>query len=323
MAQRMDAQVLMVLTFDHLPKDATLLAGGKGASLARMAGAGLPVPPGFVVTSSAFAAFLEAGDGAARITTLMQGLDVHDAAALEAAGQGLRDLILSQPLPPVVDAAVRSAYARLGERRRVAVRSSAVAEDSETASFAGQQETFLNVRGADEVLQCLRECWASFFAPRALFYRAEKGALSDTRMAVVVQEMVVADKSGVMFTVDPVSNDAGRLVIEAVFGLGEGIVSGMITPHHYVVGRSDGALLAEFAPVQPLAIMCDSEGDGTQEVSLDAIQAGSRVLSDEELGELRTMGLRLEACFGRPQDVEWCIRSGELLLLQSRPITTR
>lgn len=313
----------MVLSFGQLPREATPLAGGKGASLARMAGAGLPVPPGFVVCSGAFDAFLESGGGAERVQALMHGLDVRASAALTAAGDALHDLILSQPLPADLGATIQRAYEGLGDRRRVAVRSSAVAEDSATASFAGQQETFLNVQGAADVLRRVRECWASFFAPRALFYRAQKGALSDTRMAVVVQEMVAADKSGVMFTVDPVTRDAGRFVIEAVFGLGEGLVSGTITPHHYVLGRHDGVLLDEFAPTQLLAIMCDPVGGGTQEVSLDEAQGGGRVLHDRELDELLTMGLRLEACFGMPQDVEWCFRSGELFVLQSRPITTR
>ena len=150
------------------------------------------------------------------------------------------------------------------------------------------------------MLDRVRECWASFFSPRALFYRAQKAVLADTRMAVVVQEMVQADKSGVMFTVDPIRNRRTCMVIEGAPGLGEAIVSGEVTPDHYVVSRDDGSVLESFIP--------DEER--------------SRVLSDQELDGLRTLGLRLEAFFGSPQDVEWCSRAGELLLLQSRPITT-
>jgi pyruvate,water dikinase len=181
------------------------------------------------------------------------------------------------------------------------VRSSAVSEDGGTASYAGQQETYLNVRGAEAVVHHVRQCWGSFFSPRALFYRAQKGALSDTSMAVVVQEMVAADKSGVMFTADPVQRRRDHLVIEAVAGPGESMVSGEVTPDHYVVDRGDGWLVREFHP--------RTEADG-------------RLLSSDELGRLREMGLRLEAFFGGPQDVEWCIRGGKLWLLQSRPITT-
>jgi phosphoenolpyruvate synthase/pyruvate phosphate dikinase len=313
----------MVLPFDELPAEATPVAGGKGASLARMTAAGLPVPSGFVVCAGAFDAFLAAGGGADQVRALMHGLDVHDSPALNAAGDALRELIVSRPVPPGLDAAIRRACSGLGDGRQVAVRSSAVAEDSDTASFAGQQETFLNVQGADAVLHRIRECWASFFAPRALFYRAQKGVLSDTRMAVVVQEMIAADKSGVMFTIDPVTGDSGRLVIEAVFGLGESIVSGMTTPHHYALSRHDGAVLEEFTPPQSLAIVCNPAGGGTREVELDETQGGGPVLDAAALDELRTVGLRLEACFGGPQDVEWCFRNGQLFLLQSRPITTR
>ena len=173
-------------------------------------------------------------------------------------------------------------------------------EDGLTASFAGQQESYLNVRGGDAVLDRVRECWASFFSPRALFYRAQKAVLADTRMAVVVQEMVQADKSGVMFTVDPIRNRRDCMVIEGAPGLGEAIVSGEITPDHYVVSREEGVIVEVFIPD-------DERG---------------RVLSEHELDGLRRLGLRLEAFFGSPQDVEWCIRGGELLLLQSRPITT-
>jgi pyruvate,water dikinase len=204
----------------------------------------------------------------------------------------------------------------------VAVRSSAVCEDGDTASFAGQQETFLNVCGSDAVTHSVRECWASFFSPRALFYRAKNGSLADTRMAVVVQEMACAEKSGVLFTVDPVSKRRDRIVIEAVFGLGEGIVSGMITPDHYVVDRESSRLVDEWIAVQTTAVMSDPENGGTREIELDREQGSARVLGVTELEGLHHMGLRLEQFFGKPQDVEWCIRGGELLMLQSRPITT-
>lgn len=289
-----------VVAFGDLPPDAAEIAGGKGASLSRMAAAGLPVPPGFVVAASAFRDFLESCDGATLIASVTKDLDIDDGSAVEHAAERIRSLIASTPLPPPLAQSIVTAHARLAHGGLVAVRSSAVSEDGLTASFAGQQESYLNVRGADAVLDRVRECWASFFSPRALFYRAQRAVLTDTRMAVVVQEMVQADKSGVMFTVDPIRNRRECMVIEGAPGLGEAIVSGEITPDHYVVSRDDGVMVETF-------LADDQRG---------------RVLSDDELEGLRTLGLQVEAFFGAPQDVEWCIRRRELLLLQSRPITT-
>jgi pyruvate,water dikinase len=312
----------VVAWFGSLPTDAAPIAGGKGGSLSRMSEAGLPVPPGFIVCASAFGTFLSCYGGAEILRSLTRGLDVQDHGALEAASARMRELVVSNPLPAELSARIGTAYEQLGVDVPVAVRSSAVSEDGETASFAGQQETFLNTRGIDAVLDCLKQCWASFFAPRALFYRSQKGALDDTGMAVVVQEMVRADKSGVMFTMDPVQRLRDRMVIEAAFGLGEGIVSGAVTPDHYVVGRDDGALLREVISCQEMAVVYDGDNGGTRQARLSTEEGSARVLSGAELSGLRELGLRVETFFGAPQDVEWCMRGGELLLLQSRPITT-
>jgi pyruvate,water dikinase len=220
-----------------------------------------------------------------------------------------------------IDDAIVAAYEELGADVAVAVRSSAVCEDGETASFAGQQDTFLNVRGAAEVVRRVAECRASVFAPRAVFYRSQKGDPADTRMAVVVQEMIRAHKSGVMFTADPVRKTLAHIVIEAVFGLGEGIVSGLITPDQYVINRSDGSLVREFVAPQLTAIVYDEEG-GTKEIDLAEEQGAARVLTWRELNCLIALGLRAEQLFGAPQDIEWCIRNNEIFLLQSRPITS-
>ena len=233
----------MVLPFASLPEDATPIAGGKGASLGRMSAAGFPVPPGFVVCAPAFRDFLDAHNTLDVVSRLTSGLDVNDGRALEDASRQLRPRDSRESASGAPPERHRAILHGLGSDGPLAVRSSAVCEDGETASFAGQQETFLNVRGPDSVTRYVRECWASFFAPRALFYRAKKGALAETRMAVVVQEMVCAEKSGVMFTMDPVEKRRDRIVIEAVFGLGEGIVSGLITPDHYAVDRRDGRLV--------------------------------------------------------------------------------
>ena len=289
-----------VIHFRDLPPESRAIAGGKGASLSRMAAAGLPVPPGFVIAAGAFQAFLESCGGDELVASVTTALDIDDAKAVEQAADNIRGLIVSTPLPASLAQAIRTAHGELARGDVVAVRSSAVSEDGSTVSFAGQQETYLNVRGIEEILQRVQQCWASFFSPRALFYRWQKAVPGDTRMAVVVQEMIQADKSGVMFTVDPVRNRCECMVIEGAYGLGEAIVSGEITPDHYVVLRDDGAIVEAFIPDE---------------------QRG-RVLADHELIQLRDLGVRLEVFFASPQDIEWCIRGDELLLLQSRPITT-
>jgi pyruvate,water dikinase len=199
------------------------------------------------------------------------------------------------------------------------VRSSACAEDSEAASFAGQQETFLNVRGREEVLERIKDCWASFFSERALFYRSRKGSLSDLGMAVVVQRQLAPDRSGVMFTIDPVRRRRDQMMIEAVWGLGEAVVSGSATPDHYVVSR-DGVVKKAQVSVQETAVRADASG-GVREYALTAEEGGARVLSDADLAELAGIGRQLETHFGHPLDVEWAYEGGTLYLLQSRPVT--
>ncbi len=282
-----------IVSFPELPAEATGVAGGKGASLARMAAAGLPVPRGFVVCTGAFQAFLDRHGGAELVLKLTAGLDVHDPSALAAAGAQLAAFITDTALPADLREALVQAYEDLGRQVAVAVRSSAVSEDGDAASFAGQQDTFLNVRGEEAVARQVQACWASFFAPRAMFYRAQKGALSDTRMAVVVQEMVRADKSGVMFTVDPIRKRRDRMVVEAVFGLGEGIVSGELTPDHYVLDRDSGAVIEQHI-VGP-AVCCDVRSAGRGHAACRAVgSAGSGPGS-------RRRGARARAIDGAPR----------------------
>lgn len=257
------------------------LSGGKGASLARMSAEGLPVPPGFVVPSY----------------VLEESLDTERMLELAAAqsAEGLQELV-ARCKPPTDE--ITDAYENLAgaSDAKVAVRSSAIAEDSEAASYAGQQETFLFVEGAEEVCRRVVDCWASFFSERALFYRSEKGSLEDLRMAVVVQKMVDPEKSGVLFTVDPVRCRRDRMVVEATRGVGEQVVSGEVTPDHYSLDR---------------------KGKLKRQKIVD-----ERVLTDEELSKLGELGRRLEDRHGVAQDIEWAIVGEEIFLLQSRPVTT-
>jgi pyruvate, water dikinase len=254
------------------------LSGGKGASIATMLQEGLAVPPGFVVTSAAFR------DGVDNdlLKALCRGGDMAGARQIVAAAN-----------PPA--ASVAEHYAAL--KGPVAVRSSACAEDSDAASYAGQQETHLNVNGLDALLKKIVECWLSFFADRALFYRAEKGCLEDTAMAVIVQQMIESRKSGVLFTVDPVHGRKDRMVVEAAFGLGENVVDGRHTPDHYSLDRKGTIKRSHLV--------------------------GQQVLDESELKRLVELGRRLEEIYKCPLDIEWAFDgAGALFLLQSRPITT-
>jgi pyruvate,water dikinase len=281
-------------------------AGGKGASLARMASLELPVPPGFVVAADALATAV--GERAEELASLSAG-DADRA----------QRIVAETEIEEELRGKIVTAYRELGDDPPVAVRSSASAEDSQEASFAGQQETYLHVRGADAVLERIRDCWGSFFSERALFYRAQKGSLDDLGMAVVVQRMVNADVAGVLFTVDPVRRRRDRMVVEAVFGLGEACVSGQVTPDNYVLAR-DGTLKRRRLSVQPLVIESGPDG-GTVERELDPEDGGAATLEEHQLRELARLGDDLHARLGGPQDIEWALEGGELYVLQARPVT--
>jgi pyruvate,water dikinase len=284
-------------------------AGGKGSSLARMAALGLPVPPGFVIPANALADALP--DGGAELRSLAERQDAEAAQAV----------IRTVELDPALREAVLSSYASLGTGEvPVAVRSSGTAEDSEAASFAGQQETFLHVRGGDQVRARIRDCWASFFSERALFYRSKKGSLGDLGMAVVVQRMVAADIAGVLFTCDPVRKRRDRMVVEAVIGLGEAAVSGAVTPDHYVIKR-DGSVRKAHVHAQPYAIVADA-GGGVVERPLRPEEGGVRKAGDDLLAALARLGDELEQRVGVPQDIEWAVQDEKLYVLQARPVTT-
>ena len=289
----------MLLPFDDSKCLEVSKAGGKGASLARMSSLGLPVPDGFVIPADVLAAVVD-------VEALRAALPDHDKA----------QAIVAKAEPP---AEIAEAYAKLGDDPPVAVRSSACAEDSETASYAGQQETYLYVRGADQVLDRVRDCWASFFSERAIFYRQQKGSLDDLGMAVVVQRMVRSDVAGVLFTCDPVRGRRDRMVVEAVLGLGEAAVSGQVTPDHYILKR-DGTVRKAQVSEQPFAVV-PVEAGGTEERELGA-EGAEQKLGEEQLRELARLGDDLEQRLGGPQDIEWAVEDGEIYVLQARPVTT-
>jgi len=292
--------------------------GGKAASLGELTGAGLPVPSAFVVTTGTYRSFIEK-TGIENALFDAVDVDTDDSRALAAAAERAQELLLDTEIPAEVREDVLAAYDELGDGP-VAVRSSATAEDLPDASFAGQQDTYLNVARAD-LLDRIRECWASLFTQRAIYYRTEQGFDHDAvDIAVAVQEMVDAEKSGVLFTSHP-STGAPTAIVEAAWGLGEAVVSGTVSPDNYVVDRETGELAD--VTVARKRVMCVRGEDGrTVERSVPDEKRDRQVLDETELSRLVELGERVEAHYGCPQDVEWAMRDDELYLLQSRPITT-
>ncbi len=294
--------------------------GGKAASLGEMTAAGLPVPPAFVVTADTYRRYLQAADLEAALSDVLD-VDADDASDLADASETAQELLLQTPLPDDVRQEILEAYDRIGENVPVAVRSSATAEDLPDASFAGQQETFLNVT-QDRLLERVRQCWASLFTQRAIYYRQQQGfEHADVDIAVVVQEMVDAEKSGVMFTSHP-STGAEVVTIEAAWGLGEAVVSGAVTPDNYVIDRTTGDISDMSIAEKKVMHVRDEETGETVERAVPETQRTERVLGDAELADLSDLGVEIEEYYGEPQDVEWAIADGSIHLLQSRPITT-
>ncbi|MDL5361734.1 phosphoenolpyruvate synthase [Halalkalicoccus sp. NIPERK01] len=294
--------------------------GGKGASLGELTGAGLPVPPAFIVTAGTYREFIENAGIADEIHEAVD-VDVEDSKALAGAQERANELILETPFPDELREEILAAYAEFEDDPFVAVRSSATAEDLPDASFAGQQETFLNVTGED-LLERVKECWASLFTQRAIYYRKQQGFDSEeVNIAVVVQRMVDAEKSGVMFTSHPSTGDP-RIILEAAWGLGEAVVSGSVSPDNYVVDRESGEIEEETIATKKLQCVRDEETGETVEEEVPEGKREARVLEDAEIAELIELGERVEDHYGTPQDVEWAIVEGEVFMLQSRPITT-
>lgn len=313
--------------FDELTRGDTSVAGGKGANLGEMTHAGLPVPPGFVVTAAAYRDFITQAGLREPIAAQVDGLEVDDRTALETTASSIQAAIRGASLPPAVDAALREAYVELSRRTAranelVAVRSSATLEDTEKASFAGMNRTFLNVSGPEALAKEVKEVWASLYSPRVIFYRRRLGLNDEPEIAVIVQKMANSAKSGVAFSIDPATGREDTIVIEAAFGLGEVVVGGQVEPDHYEVSKSDLGLRTERLGRKDFMLTRGPGGD-TVRVDLPPAQAAGRVLTDAELRSVAELVRRDAAHYGSPQDVEWAIEDGQTYLVQSRPVTTR
>ena len=316
-----------VRPFERLSRADVDYAGGKGANLGELTAAGFPVPGGFVVGAPAYAAFCDGNGLRRRIEERLAAIDVDDTEQLERAAAEVRELVEAEPLPAELAAAIGDAYDGLARaagdpETPVAVRSSATAEDTESASFAGMNETLLNVRGREAVLDAVRRCWSSLFGARTIYYRAKRGfGQADMDIAVVVQRQISSARSGVMFTIDPASGATDRLIVEGAFGLGESVVSGSVSPDRYVVGKDKLAILRREVRRKELTIEPNRDG-GTTTRELGEHEAERPVLSDEEVQRVADLGVRIEAHYGAPQDTEWAVDpKGAIWMLQSRPVT--
>jgi pyruvate,water dikinase len=316
-----------ILALHELGKEDVALAGGKGANLGELIRIGVPVPAGFVVTADAYRHYLDRTGLGRLVVAALKDLDPADHAAVDEASGKIEGLFQATPLPAETARSIREAYDGLGRPSvPVAVRSSATAEDLPEASFAGQQLTLLNIRGADSVIDAVRRCWASLYKPQAISYRAQRGfGNDDLAIAVPVQRMVDPESAGIMFTVNPVSGSVEQVVIEAVWGLGEAAVSGMVTPDTYLVDKRTWQEVERSVVPQDREIVSETGGrglDGTGWRDVPPTRRPAPKLSQERSAALARLGARIEDGFGCPQDVEWAVEGQTLFVLQARPVTT-
>jgi pyruvate,water dikinase len=302
-----------------------LAVGGKGGSLGELTRAGIAVPPGFVVRTAAFERFLEALEKEEPIRARIEALRDHDLTEITSLSKLLRERMEAEPLPVELQSEILTAHAELCRESPdwpLAVRSSATTEDAEDASFAGLQDTYLWVMGAQATLKYVRSCWASLYSIPSIAYRRKHGMPEGgVAMAVVVQQMVNARTAGVMFTRSPLTGDRSVITIEATWGLGSAVVSGEVTPDRFVIAKITGEISVRDISDKHVQHLPAVHG-GVEEVETPEKLRRIPCISDEELGELKEIGRKVERHYGRPQDIEWAIdRKGDIFLLQSRPET--
>ncbi|NCS32632.1 phosphoenolpyruvate synthase [bacterium] len=321
--------------FKDVGKDDVGSVGGKGANLGEMTQQGFPVPNGFIVTAQTYFTFIKNSGLEKKIRAVLDDLDVNDSKALEKVGKTVRTIILSATPEPEIKNSIITAYKKLsgGKPALVAIRSSATAEDLPEASFAGQQESYMNIYGEDNVVKTIQMAWSSLFEDRAIFYRAQQGFdHMKVGIAVPVQIMVASESSGVMFTADPISNDTNVISIEGAYGYGDAVVSGSITPDQYRVDKKTMSItdkqvveqtqMLAKADNKPKDAKAFREGSELFWVPVSKAHHNQQKITDENILDLAKTGVELEQHYGRPQDVEWAVSAGTVYITQTRPITT-
>jgi pyruvate,water dikinase len=307
--------------FEEIGLADVALVGGKGANLGELMAAGLPVPPGFVVTADAYLEAVSRSGARARLARLLSGLNANDHSSLAETQKAAHKEILATPIPAGIAEAIEAAYRRLRDDIAVAVRSSGTTEDAGDSSFAGMNASFTNVIGLPNVLARVKDCWASLYGERVLAYRAEQHLAEEPAIAVIIQKMIFSEVSGVMFSADPTTGDLDRMIIESVFGQGEAIVSGRVEPDTYILDKVGPRLLSVRQGKQKFKIVRGPDGADLEQ-PLDDGEIDRRTLSQAEVVAIAELGLRAERHYGKPQDLEWARAAGVTYLVQSRPITT-
>ena len=313
-----------IVWFKDVDREDVAIVGGKGANLGEMSHLDVPVPPGFIVTAQAYYYFTEINKIRYKIKELLYNLDVDNPVRLQQASEQIKNLIVHSSIPKEISKEIINAYLKLSgvfKEALVAVRSSATAEDLPDASFAGQQETFLNIQGEANVILAVRKSWASLFEARAIFYRVENHYDHfKVGVAVPVQKMVQSDTSGVMFTINPVTNNKKTIVIEAIYGLGELIVQGKVTPDHYEINKETLAIEKKEIALQLIRLV--KSGRLNKETSILKDKQTLQKLTDDQIKELAQIGRKLEKHYFFPQDIEWAIEKNKVYIVQTRPVTT-
>src|SRR3989344_1616119 len=323
-----------VAWFKDLHKDSIPVAGGKGANLGEIFNVGLPVPPGFAVTAQTYKEYLERTNIQPKIADLLKDLDVEDTDSLQRIATKIQELIISTPIPEDITEEIKDNYELLGADTKeahdliqgkdvfVAVRSSATAEDLPSLSFAGQQATYLNVKGKENVVSAVLACWASLFTARAIYYR-EKNKFPHLKVLIsaIVQKMVNSSHSGVMFTVNPSTNNPDEIVIEAVYGLGEMIVSGEVNPDLYIIDKNTKSIKKIEVKKQELGLFRNEQGKNERQ-KIPKDEQTRQVIDEKQIKELARLGKKLEDHYGKPQDIEWAIEKGQIFIVQTRAVTT-
>ncbi len=313
------APAMFTKKFQELGRRDANIAGGKGASLGEMTRAGIPVPPGYVILADAFDRFLHEAELKTEIEAELNKVNYDNVASVERASETLHDLIHDARFPKDLEEEILSAFDELGSEF-VAVRSSATAEDSSTASWAGELESYLNTT-REVFLGNVKKCWASLFTPRAIVYRNEKGMRNThVSVAVVVQKMVQSEVSGISFTVHPVTRDHNQMIVEACWGLGEMIVGGMVTPDSYIIDKLAKSIIEKYQSDQDEMLVRGPSGNVKKAVPNE--KHGQHKLSNEQILEIAAICQRIESHYGFPSDIEWGMEAGTFYIVQSRPITT-
>lgn len=298
------------------------LVGGKGANLGELTHQGFPVPSGFCLSTKAFEQFTEACPQMEELYRLLESVTAVNLDTTRTIGQKVRQTLLDTPMPAPIIQAITTQWQQLGTEQAYAVRSSATAEDLPDASFAGQQDTYLNILGEAALLDAIKRCWVSLFTDRAILYRCQNQFdHREVALSVVVQQMVMAEISGTLFTADPLTGHRHTLTIDASFGLGEALVSGLVSPDAYRVDKRHYTILERHIAQKKIAIFPENDG-GTRQETLSHTQQNQTVLTDNQILQLAQLGCQVEAHYGTPQDIEWAIKKGKLYLLQARPITS-